>query len=205
MTVNDPDDSAEPPGVITEILPPTAPVGTVMMIWLAEITWNEASTIPTRADVAAPMLLPVTVTSVPTPPLIGVNLWILGREALLETLKLEALVAVPPAVVTPILPLFATVGTPKTMLVGDTTVKGADAPLRVSSVAFAKFEPVTVTAVPAPPEVGLNPEMVGAAVATVTVYDVAEVAVPPGAVTLIGPLTAPAGTVTVSSVAESIV
>ena len=51
--------------------------------------------------------------------------------------------------------------------------------------------PVTVTAVPSGPLVGVKPEMVGAAI---TVKSEALVAVPPGVSTWIGPVTAPTGT-----------
>jgi hypothetical protein len=59
----------------------------------------------------------------------------------------------------------------------------------------SKFVPVTATAVPAVPTVGVNPVMVGAPVEAVTVKRFPLVADPPGAVTPITPVVAPAGTV----------
>ena len=57
----------------------------------------------------APMkLVPLMVTLVPTGPLAGVKLVIVGG---LMTVKLPALVAVPPGVVTLIVPVVAPVGT----------------------------------------------------------------------------------------------
>ena len=56
------------------------------------------------------------------------------------------------------------------------------------------FVPLTVTAVPATPIVGVNPLIVGAPVSEVTVNTCALVAEPPGAVTPITPVVAPAGT-----------
>ena len=62
----------------------------------------------------------------------------------------------------------------------------------------SKFVPFTVTAVPGVPMVGAKPEIVGVPFVPATVNGVALVDEPPGAVTLIVPVVAPAGTVTVS-------
>jgi hypothetical protein len=62
----------------------------------------------------------------------------------------------------------------------------------------SKFVPLTVTAVPGVPIPGVKPVIVGAPLVLVTVKEVALVAEPPGAVTLMVPVVAPAGTVTVS-------
>jgi hypothetical protein len=63
-----------------------------------------------------------------------------------------------------------------------------------------KFVPVTVTAAPATPLVGVKLEIDGAA-ATVTEKFVAEDAVPLGVVTVIFPVLAPVGTVALICVA----
>ena len=74
--------------------------------------------------------------------------------------------------------------------------------LTVSMTGFvSKFVPVIVTAVPAVPIVGVNPVIVGAPVPAVTVNGVLLVAEPPGAVTVIGPVVAPAGTLATICVA----
>ena len=73
-------------------------------------------------------------------------------------------------------------------------MKVALVPLKVTAVAPVKFVPVIATVVPTGPLAGVKLVMVGA-LAVVTVNAVALVAVPPGVVTLIGPLVAPAGTV----------
>ena len=72
-------------------------------------------------------------------------------------------------------------------------------PPTVTAVAPVKLLPVTVTAAPIPPLVGVKSVIVGAGM---TVKLVLLVAVPPGVVTAIGPVVAPAGTVAVIWVPE---
>ena len=75
---------------------------------VAEFTVNVALA-PLNATTVAPVkLVPLMVTLVPTGPLAGVKPVIVGG---LITVKLLALVAVPPGVVTLIVPLVALVGT----------------------------------------------------------------------------------------------
>jgi hypothetical protein len=71
-------------------------------------------------------------------------------------------------------------------------VKLALTALNVTAVAPMKFVPLIVTLVPSGPLVGVKPVIVGA---VTTVNALALVAVPPGVVTLSGPVVAPAGTV----------
>jgi hypothetical protein len=71
-------------------------------------------------------------------------------------------------------------------------VKLALTALNVTAVAPMKFVPLIVTLVPTGPLVGVKPVIVGA---VTTVNALALVAVPPGVVTLSGPVVAPAGTV----------
>ncbi len=75
--------------------------------------------------------------------------------------------------------------------------------MNVTSVAPVKLVPVIVTAAPTMPLVGLKLVTVGAG--GITVKDVALVAVPPGTVTEMVPVVAPAGTVVVIDVAETTV
>ena len=72
-------------------------------------------------------------------------------------------------------------------------MKLAGVPLKVTSAVPVKFVPLIVTMVPAGPLVGVKPVIVGALAPTVKLL--ALVAVPPGVVTLSGPVVAPAGTV----------
>ena len=72
------------------------------------MTVNAAVT-PLKVTAVAPVkFVPLIVTLVPTGPLVGVKLVIVGG---LNTVKLLALVAVPPDVVTPIGPVVAPAGT----------------------------------------------------------------------------------------------
>src|SRR5262245_25618941 len=109
------------------------------------------------------------------------------------TVNSPALVAVPPGVVTVILPVVAPVGTAVLICVPDTTVKVAAVPLNRTALAPPKFVPVIVTAVPTWPLVGANDAIVGAG--GVTVKSVVLVALPTALLTVIGPVVAPAGTV----------
>ena len=71
-------------------------------------------------------------------------------------------------------------------------MKVALTPLNATAVAPLKFVPLIVTLVPTGPLVGAKLAIVGAGM---TVKLAALVAVPPGVVTLTGPVVAPAGTV----------
>src|SRR5438128_4957094 len=91
-------------------------------------------------------------------------------------------------------PVVAPLGTVAVICVSEFTAKEAAAPLNATAVAPVKCEPLIVTPAPTGPLAGLNELIVGAEGATVTVKLVALVAVPPGVVTLIGPVVAPLGT-----------
>src|SRR5258706_301001 len=86
------------------------------------------------------------------------------------------------------------------MLVAEFTVKLAGTPLKRTSVAPVKFVPLIVTLVPAGPLVGVKLVIAGGLADPVNTL--ALVAVPPGVVTLIDPVVAPAGTVACIVVAE---
>ena len=73
-------------------------------------------------------------------------------------------------------------------------MKLALTPLNVTEVAPVKFVPLIVTLVPTGPLVGVKLIIVGGALLT-TMKLFVLVAVPPGVVTLSGPVVAPAGTV----------
>jgi hypothetical protein len=108
------------------------------------------------------------------------------------TVKVLALIAAPPCVVTLNRPVLAPAGTVARIAVADVTVKLALAPLKLTAVTPVKFVPLIVTLVPAGPLVGVKPVIVGG-ISTVKLP--ALIAVPPGVVTLSGPVIAPAGTV----------
>ena len=77
-------------------------------------------------------------------------------------MKLVELVAVPPGVVTAILPLVAPLGTVVVICVALLTVKLAAAPLKVTLLAPVKFVPARVTVAPTAADAGLKPVRVGA-------------------------------------------
>jgi hypothetical protein len=120
----------------------------------------------------------------------------------LVTVKSVALVAVPPGVVTVILPVVAPVGTVAVIFVAEFTVNVVAAtPLNLTEVAPVKLVPVILTVVPTGPEVGVNDVIVGSG-AVDTVKFVELVPVPEGVVTAIFPVVAPVGTVAVICVDE---
>jgi hypothetical protein len=70
-----------PAGVVTEILPVDAPAGTVAVIFVEEFTVNIAD-VPANFTAVAPMkFVPLTVTTVPTGPLVGDKDEIVGLAA----------------------------------------------------------------------------------------------------------------------------
>lgn len=111
------------------------------------------------------------------------------------TVKFVLLVAVPPGVVTEIRPVFAPFGTVAVICVAELTAKPAVLLPNITLVTFVKFVPVIVTGVPTGPLAGVKPVTVGACT---TVKTPALFATPPGVVTEIGPLVAPAGTVAIN-------
>ena len=78
----------------------------------------------------------------------------------------------------------------------------AATPLKVTEVAPVRFVPVMTTLVPTIPEAGVKLVIVGAGI---TVKEAAPAVVPSPLVTLIFPLVAPAGTVALSCVSETMV
>ena len=181
---------AVPPEVLTVIAPLVDRFGTVATICVDDETVNFAVR-PLNLTAETPVkFVPVIVTFVPTGPLAGVKPVTVGPAV--TTVKLALLVAVPPGVVTEIVPVVAVDGTVAVICVPVLTVKAALTPWNLTAVAPPKFVPLIVTDVPAPPLVGVKLEIVGAGT---TVNDEALVAVPPPVVTEIGPVVAPDGIV----------
>src|SRR2546426_3746335 len=87
-------------------------------------------------------------------------------DTAVPTVKLPALLAVPPGVVTLIGPLVAPAGTVAVMVVAEPTVKLALVPLNSTAVAPVKLAPLIVTLVPTGPLVGVKLETVGGVVGT---------------------------------------
>jgi hypothetical protein len=181
--------AAAPPAFLTLISPVVAREGTVAVIWVSELTVNFA-VMPLNVTVVAPVrFVPVIVTAVPTGPEVGEKSEIVG----LVTAKLDALVAVPPDVVTLIGPVVAPGGTLVAIDVSLVTVNDEAFPLNFTPVVPVKAVPVMATLVPTGPDVGVNEEIAGGEDAVTMKLD-ALVAVPPGVATLIGPVVAPGGT-----------
>ena len=188
-----------PLAFVTVIGPVVAPDGTVAVIRVDDTTLNVADVPPNRTAVVPVKSVPSIVTLVPTAPLVGENDVIVGEPAAV-TVKFATLLAVPPDVVTLILPVIAPVGTTAVICVAEFTVNVvALVFLNFTSVAPVKFVPVITTEVPPGPLFGTNDVIVGAAGA-VTVKLGPLVAVPNGFVTLIWPVVAPDGTVAVIAV-----
>lgn len=186
-----------PLGVVTLILPDTAPAGTVAVILVAEFTEKVVAATPPNFTAVAPVKpVPLMVTTVPTGPLVGVNEVIDGAVV---TVKSDALVAVPPGVVTVIFPVTAPLGTLAVIRVPApfTENVAAATPPNFTEVAPAKPVPLIVTEVPTGPLVGEKDVIVGVG-APVTVKSVVLVAVAPPLVTVILPVVAPVGMVAVS-------
>jgi hypothetical protein len=154
---------AVPPGVVTEILPVVAPVGTVAVICVAESTWNVVAVVVLNftelvvklAPLTVPLkFVPVILTDVPTGPEAGVNEVIVGAGAV-TTVKLVALVRCPAAVYTWIGPVVAPAGTTAVaevalVLVGVTRLEV----LKRTAVGGVVNVPLTVTVVPTKPLAG---------------------------------------------------
>src|SRR6476469_4182382 len=127
--------------------PLAAVAGTVVLIWVVEATVKVAL-VPLKATAVAPVrLVPVIVTAVPAPPLVGLKMVIVGVGP--GSVKLVLLVTV-------IGPVLAPAGTVVLIWVGEATVKVALVPLKATAVAPVRLVPVIVTAVPAAPVVGLK-------------------------------------------------
>jgi hypothetical protein len=70
-----PEELAVPPGVVTEIAPEAAPLGTVAVICVALITVKDVAGVPAKLTAVAPVKpVPVSVTVVPTAPEVGEKL-----------------------------------------------------------------------------------------------------------------------------------
>jgi hypothetical protein len=170
-----------------------------------EFTVNEAETLLNVTLLTFTTFEPLIVTEVPTGPELGEKELIVGAGGEV-TSKLLELVAVPPGVVTRILPSVAADGTVAVILTDEFTVNKAATLLNVTAEVVKplplKLVPLMVTEVPTGPEGGEKELIVGAGRGVVTVKLDRLEPVPSDAVTLIGPDVAPEGTVAVILVEE---
>src|SRR5438046_4787524 len=174
---------------------------------------------PLTVAVLVPPAVPLMVTPAPVKPLTGLlntavkligellvgSAWpaawsiVTVGGVVSPTVKLAALLAVPPGVVTLIGPLEAPAGTVVVIAVAELTVKLALVPLNSTAEAPVKLVPLMVTLVPTGPLPGVKLEIVGG---VLNVKLAALLAVPSEVVRMTGPPETPAGTVALTAVAE---
>lgn len=147
-------DVAVPPAVVTENVPVVAPLGTIAVIWVAVFPEVVAVVPFSFTEVAPVRFVPVIVTDVPTGPLVGEKLVIVGAEAAAVTVKFVVELALPPAVVTETFPVVAPLGTVVAIWLALFTTNVALMPLKESAEAPVRFVPVTTTDVPTGPLAG---------------------------------------------------
>jgi hypothetical protein len=145
--------------VLVMVIGPSVAVGgTVAVSFVAET--NVTALAATPLNFTVELLVkptPVSVTTVPAGPLVG-------AMAVIDSVgvKFAALVALPAAVVTEILPATAALGTVAVICVADSTLYDAARPANFTLLAPLKFVPVIVTLLPVIAEVGVNELTVGA-------------------------------------------
>jgi hypothetical protein len=152
---------AVPDGVVSVIVPVVAPFGTTAVTFPLFTNVNVAAVPLNFTELTPVKFVPWIATVVPTLPLAGLKLVIVG--AVPVTLKLLPLVAVPCDVVTTIGPVEAPLGTSTVILCPDafTLNPGAFVPLNVTDVVPAKSVPWIATLVPTGPLLGSKLELVG--------------------------------------------
>jgi hypothetical protein len=192
---------AVPSGLVMLIVPVVVPAATVARSTVSLSMVKLEAAVPLKDTAVTPVKRePWTVTCVPTGPLVGAKEVIEGGSM---TVKLEALVAVPPGPVTLIAPVVVPPATVARSAMSLSTMKlEAAVPLKDTAVTPVKCEPWTVTCVPTGPLVGAKEVIEGG---RRTVKLEALVAVPPGPVTLIAPVVVPAATVARSAMSLSTV
>ena len=179
MTVKLPGPVAVPPAVVTDTVPVVAPGITKPTSWVPVLEITRAVTPPMVKAVGLPRLVPVMVNSVPIGPLAGVKEVMVGVGKNIN----PVLVAVPPGVVTLMLPVAPLATTTVIVLASTTVNEVAAIPPKLTAVAPVKLVPVMVTVAPAAADVGVNEVIVGAAINVNPV----RVPVPTGVVTLTSP------------------
>jgi hypothetical protein len=205
-TVKLADDVVVPFEVTTVICPLVAPTGTAVTIWLLADDDTVAAVPLNFTDTGSARLVPEIVTVLLTTPTEGdipVIVGVVGVTGVVLTVKDEDDVAVPPAVVTVMVPVVAPLGTEVSICVLVADFTEAAVPLNFTVLFAAVVSnpvPLMVTAVLTAPETGVNDVMVGTCS---TVKSVDDVAVPFDVVTVIVPVVAPLGTVAVIDVFDA--
>jgi hypothetical protein len=152
-----------PPVVVTCSAPVVAPVGTVAVIWVAELTtYVVAAVVLNITDVVHPKFVPVITTLAPVDPVVGANEVIVGTPAA-AGMKFPVLGESVAGVSTVIGPAVAPAGTVAVTWASLTnTSPKDDVPLNNTSDIPVKPAPLIVTTVPVTPHVGVNVVMVDA-------------------------------------------
>jgi len=148
MKVKTPVLVAVPPGFVTVILP-VAPFPTVAVMAVELVRVNDADAVPPKATAVVPVKFkPVRLTTVPAFALLGLNEVMVG---IVMRVKIPLLLAVPPRVVTLIVPVvpLPIIALSEVRLI---TVKScASLPPKATAFTPLKLEPVIVTTVPVGP------------------------------------------------------
>ncbi len=173
VTVKLVDEDADAVPTVTVIAPVVAPVGTEVVIVVA-VEAVTCAVVPLNFTMllAAVVLklVPVMVTAVPTAPLPGVKLLMVGVVVLaVVTVKLLDDVPVFVPTITVTFPVVAPVGTVVVIDVEVEAVTVAATPLNFTILLASnvlKLVPVMVTAVPTAPLVGVKPVTVGVGTTT---------------------------------------
>ena len=135
---------AVPPGVVTLTFP-DAPLSTVAVIRVGELTLKDVAATPPKLTAVAPVkLVPVMVTVASWPAEVGAKLVMVGAGMKVKPPRLP----VPPGAVTLTFPEVPP-PTVAVIRVGDTTLKDvAVTPPKLTAVAPVKLVPVMVTVAP---------------------------------------------------------
>ena len=185
-----------PAALVTLMGPVVAPGGTTARIEVADRIVGAPALTPLKklTSVAAASSVPLIVTVAPMGAAVGEKLVIVGGRT---TMRSGVAVTVPPALVTLMGPVRAVDGTVNTSPVSDDDATGATTE-PIFTEAPASVVPVTVTLPPTTTLGGVNDAMVG-----VTLNAVVLETLRPMPTRVIGPVTAPAGTVVRSAVGGS--
>lgn len=175
-----------PPAAVTETSPGADSGATTALMLAVELTVNEAAGLPPKLTaLTAKKFWPFISTVTPPIAVDGLKELITGGSTKINPSRL----AVPPPVVTDILPLDAPGGTTTVIVFDETCVNEARSPPTLTKVTPSRFEPETVTIVPTPTAAGEKESIVGAGKNTKP----AAVTVAAGVVTEITPLDPLAG------------
>lgn len=143
-------------------MPVVAPVGTVAVTLVAELTVKTVAAVALNFTALVPSrLVPVMVTTVPTGPVAGLMAVMVGMASVVTT-KSVPLRQVPAGVVTTRRPVVAVAGMVAVIEVAELVTNEAVTPLNVRAVTPMKLVPVSITTEPGEPLSGANEVIVGA-------------------------------------------